>query len=589
MDTQNPSLRLQVPTPEQTRLAFCKPNVRDLKTWIQDLPKANIGETARLLYQALQELNNFKTTAEIRVQLLEALRPEVLFINSQLEKHFLNNSVMLDERPQKVANLCQALQNLLTVGYKLVIADTMQQRTPILALALQRTAHSMFVSLVRTYQLYSAAPALFWLELHQVYWLARKQSLHSLAIRDSALAQVSEQSVEATYSCALLLSCSRINQMRQSDIAILARTLPSWSHLSTLQNASLDSSLFVIDLNSDAPPRYKELIEQDHVQTRIGFNTHELAQALIDYQQADATESSKARLAVPKDMSGTLLAQLCSAWGNIAKRDFQRIQSKGTLQTCIGMSAVHYYLSDQVPFESTLKLKQVACAQFSVDNGPADVWAEVVDNSSTAFNPLDVGLLEYSTDKAPVQPKGVLYPSYNLAIVNHSPGGYCLAWHDTVAPLLQSGEIIALREDDDKPWSTAVIRWIRQAGTDSTQMGIELIAPNAQPCGLQLLRSSDKSSLFLRALLVPEIPALSRPASVIAPRIPFQEGHKVAINQQGSELTATLTKRAMHTGSFSQFEYSVVASAVQPGPLETPASGTADNQAENFDGLWKLL
>ena len=160
MDTQNPSLRLQVPTPVQTRLAFSKPNMRDLKIWIQDLPKANIGETARLLYQALQELNNFKTTAEIRVQLLEALRPEVLFINSQLEKHFLNNSVMLDARPQKVANLCQALQNLLTVGYKLIIADTMQQRTPILALALQRTAHSMFVSLVRTYQLYSAARVL---------------------------------------------------------------------------------------------------------------------------------------------------------------------------------------------------------------------------------------------------------------------------------------------------------------------------------------------------------------------------------------------------------------------------------------------
>src|SRR5699024_9622472 len=159
-----------------------------------------------------------------------------------------------------------------------------------------------------------------------------------------------------------------------------------------LQNASLDSSLFVFDLNSDAPPRYKELIEQDHVQTRIGFNTHDLAQALIDYQQADATKSSKASIVVPKDMSGTLLVQLCSAWGNIAKRDFQRIQSKGILQACIGMSAVHYYLSGQVPFESTLKLKQVACAQFSIDNGPADVWAEVVDNSSTAFNPLDVGL-----------------------------------------------------------------------------------------------------------------------------------------------------------------------------------------------------
>lgn len=593
MDTKSSNLRLQVPTPEQTRLSFCKPTVRDLTAWIQDLPKANIGETARLLYQALLELNNFKTTPETRVQLLELLRPEVLFINSQLEKHFLNNSVMLDERPQKVANLCQALQKHLTTGYKLVIADTQHQRTPILALALQRTAHSMFVSLVRTYQLYFAAPSLFWLELHQVYWLARKQSLHALAIRDPMLTSVREQSVEAAYSCALLLSCSRINQMRQSDIAVLARALPSWTHLATLQNASLETSLFVVDLNSDAPPRYKELIEQDTVQTRIGLNTLALAQGLIDYQQPDANSALKKTIDVPQGMSSTLLAQLCSAWGNIAKRDFQRINSKGMLQACIGMSAVHYYLSDQESFESTLKSQQTTCAQYQVNGGPADIWGDVNgDHNNHEHNPLSVDLLEYTdtheSDRS-TQTTGALYPSYALAIVNHSPGGYCLAWHTAIPTQLQAGEIIALREDDDKPWATAVIRWIRQTGNDHTQMGVELIAPNAQPCGLQLLRSSEKSSHFLRALLVPQIQALSRPASVIAPRIPFQEGNKVAINQQGTELTATLTKRSMHTGSISQFEYSILGAPLQPDPAQHSADEHAVHNTENFDALWKSL
>lgn len=593
MDTKSSNLRLQVPIPEQTRLSFCKPTVRDLTAWIQNLPKANIGETARLLYQALLELNNFKTTPETRVQLLELLRPEVLFINSQLEKHFLNNSVMLDERPQKVANLCQALQKHLTTGYKLVIAGTQHQRTPILALALQRTLHSMFVSLVRTYQLYFAAPPLFWFELHQVYWLARKQSLHALAIRDPMLINVRKQSVEAAYSCALLLSCSRINQMRQSDIAVLALALPSWTHLSTLQNASLETSLFVVDLNSDAPPRYKELIEQDTVQTRIGLNTLALAQALIEYQQPNASSIQKKTIEVPQGMSSTLLAQLCSAWGNIAKRDFQRINSKGILQACIGMSAVHYYLSGQESFESTLKSQQTACAPYQVDSGSADVWGDVNgEHNRHEHNPLSVDLLEYTDTRdedGSTQTAGALYPSYALAIVNHSPGGYCLAWHTAIPAQLQAGEIIALREDDDKPWVTAVIRWIRQTGNDHTQMGVELIAPNALPCGLRLLRSSEKSSHFLRALLVPQVQALSRPASVIAPRIPFQEGNKVAINQQGTELTATLTKRSMHTGSISQFEYSILSAPLQPDPAQHSTEEHAAHKTENFDALWKSL
>ncbi len=598
MDTHSPKLRLKVTTPVQTSLAFCKPNARDLKVWIQDLPKANIGETARLLYKAIIELNNFKTPADTRIQLLELLRPEVMFINSQLEKHFLNNSIMLGERAQKVANLCQALQNHLTMGYKLVITDVFQRRNSTLMLALQRTAHSMFVSLVRAYQLYYPAPPLFWLELHQVYWLARKNNIHTQPVRDSLLDNITEQSIEAAYNCVLLLSSSRINQMRQSDIAILARTLPSWSPLASLQKTELDSSLFVVNLNSDSPPRYKELIEQEPTQSRLGFNTQELAEALIEHQQAPENKKHKTGFDVPNSMSSTLLAQLCSAWGNIAKRDFQRTSSTGNLELCLGMSAVHYYLADKEVFAHTLKTQQTSRVEYNTDNSPPDIWANAIDAElMIEQDPLQVDYIEYdknttdessvSNDQSPADPV-VSYPIYTLSIINHSPGGYCLAWRDAVPPQLQAGEIVALRENQDRPWSTAVTRWIRQAGSASTQMGVELIASNAQPCGLQLLRSNENSSHFLRALLVPEIPALSRPASVIAPRIPFQEGHKVAINQQGIECRAILRKRSMHTGSINQFEYSLLT------PLEAIESHSASTlktptKSENFDSLWKSL
>ncbi len=597
MDTQTQQLRLQVPTPEQTKLVFCKPNVRDFKSWIQDLPKANIGETARLLYQALIELNDFKTDAENRVQLLELLRPEVLFINSQLEKHFLNNSVMLDERPQKVANLCQALQNHLTVGYKLVIAGTLQQKGPILALALQRAVHSLFISQVRTYQLYFTAPPLFWLELHQIYKLAAQNNVHTQLIRDPMLSTISEQSVESAYSCALLLSCARTNQMRQSDIAILANILPSWVLLTKLQSADLPTSLFVADLNNDAPPRYKELLEHPHSETRVGLNTQDLAEALVRHQQTFGDKSIRHKIVLPETMSSTLLAQLCSAWDNIAKRDFQRTSSQGTLQVCLGMSAVHYYLSGQESFEDTLKSHQVGIVEYKTDNAERDIWDTASDVKQDAeFNPLDVNLIEYSNlptlDDAPYKRSAkssvALYPSYSLSIVNSSPGGYCLAWHDTIPSQLQAGEITAICQAENGIWSTALVRWIRQVDNAITQMGIELIAPNAQPCGLQLLRNNDTSSQFLRALLVPEINALSQPASVIAPRIPFQEGHKVAINQQGTELKATLVKRTMHTGSISQFEYKVT-TPIKPIDPPTSADPIDNPMSEDFDSLWNLL
>ena len=601
MDTQYKKSPLRAPVPESTQLSFCKPTTRELKTWIQSLPKANIGETARLLYQALTELNNFKIAAESRIQFLELLRPEVFFVNSQLEKHFLNNTVMMDERAKKVANLCQALQNHLSVGYKIAIAEIFNQRSSLLALALQRTVQSFFSALVRSSQLYYPTPPNLWFELHQAYLLARKHNLHTVAVRDSLLNGISEESVEAAYSCALLLSSSRINQMRQSDIAILATVLPHWSSLAAIQSAGLPSSLFIINLHSDEPPRYKELMTESSEQALLGFDTQNLAAALIEYQQSLENKKIKIRINVPNTIPSTLLAQLCSAWGNIAKRDFQRTSSTGTIEVCLGMSAVHYYLANQQPFEKTIKSKQSTKVAYKTDNSTPDIWANAIDAALTFENdPLQADLIEYESQSAvefeseeqdsqtDTKSTDRLYPISHLSVVNHSPGGYCLALSNEVPLQLQAGEIIALRETADKPWVTAVIRWIRQAGSKSTQTGIELIAPNAQPCGLQLLRSGEQSSHFLRALLVPEIPALSRPASVIAPRVPFQEGHKVTINQYGKELKATLMKRSIHTGSISQFEYHLATPAQAVDNRTTTA--TADlSHSEDFDSLWKSL
>ena len=80
MNKQSPHLLLRVPVPEKQGLSFCEANPRELKRWIAGLPKANIGETARQLYQSLVELNQLITPADNRLQLLELIRPEVYYL-----------------------------------------------------------------------------------------------------------------------------------------------------------------------------------------------------------------------------------------------------------------------------------------------------------------------------------------------------------------------------------------------------------------------------------------------------------------------------------------------------------------------------
>lgn len=121
-------------------------------------------------------------------------------------------------------------------------------------------------------------------------------------------------------------------------------------------------------------------------------------------------------------------------------------------------------------------------------------------------------------------------------------------------------------------------------------MGIELIAPHAQPCGVQLVRKSDQNSQYLRAMLLPEIRVISRPATIITPRLPFQESNKVIINRSGDETRAILSRKQTSTGSFSQFEYRLLDEANPTSGTSVTAPNTPDKGGdEDFDSLWKSL
>jgi hypothetical protein len=142
--------------------------------------------------------------------------------------------------------------------------------------------------------------------------------------------------------------------------------------------------------------------------------------------------------------------------------------------------------------------------------------------------------------------------------------------------------MVGIEDSAGQGWSIAVVRWIRQVRGGGTQMGIEQVAPCAEPCGLQLVRTRDDHSQYLRGLLLPQISAIDVPATLLAPRLPFQEGNKVMINTHGEERRVGLERRVASTNSFNQFAYR---------PLEAARNDNAavSGAEEDFDSLWKTL
>ncbi|WP_249678141.1 molecular chaperone [Pseudomonas abieticivorans] len=594
MSSSSPHLLLRAPTPSQLSLTFCEATPRDMKRWIATLPKANLGETARQLYQGLLELNQLVTRSENRLQLLELLRPEVYYVCKHLERHFLNQSIVLDERARKVANLCQALQNHLAVGYKQIICRLSpkfsKDRAALLSMAIQRALHCLNGPLIRASLLYCPVPDGLWRELHQLYQVALHHQLQQQVVPDELASHARTLSIEQTYAAALLMGSSRCNQMRQGSIARLADVLESWGALVRVQAACDDNSLFAVAPAIDGPPRYKSLFVEAQATSLLGLDPSKLVQAIDSYLQLPAEQRSGSPLLVPQGFTIDLLQHLNAAWGDVAERTFHRAPGQGNLSVCIGMSALHYYLSGERSFSEVLRRPEVGSANFASPQARKDdssTWALAFDapQNSTQAHMLPYEEIQYHNEQGDGASSASNaqqdFPIHALNIINHSPGGYCLAWPKEVPAQLQAGEMLGIQDSPAQGWSIAVVRWIRQVRSGGTQMGIELVAPYAQPCGLQLLRNAQESSQYLRGLLLPEIRAIDIPASMIAPRLPFQEGNKVMINTKGEEKRASLGKRVSGTGSFNQFEYKT------QEPLASKAVASGEQVAgENFDSLW---
>ena len=119
---------------------------------------------------------------------------------------------------------------------------------------------------------------------------------------------------------------------------------------------------------------------------------------------------------------------------------------------------------------------------------------------------------------------------------------------------MQSGDIMAIREARDERWCIAILRWVRHE-EGRTQTGVELLAPRAIPVAIRMIQKKGGPTDFTRALVLPELAAIRRPATLITPTLKFAEQQKIHVQRQGVQATAQLAEERQRTESFLQFSF----------------------------------
>lgn len=573
--------RLRLPAQDQAALSFCaSTSARSLATWASQLPAPRTNQTSVLLYQALPEICRLQTSASNRLEILEHLRPYVQHCIQGLAKAFLDQPLIMPESAVKTAIIAQALQKHMSNGYSLVVRELAEkhpdgrfrkdERTALFGLAIHRAITGLGLQLLRNLQIYTPVSSQFWLELHTLYLLAEKTSLLRQPYADPLLKQQPATTIGQAYARVVLLWCTHANQLRQQEVSQIYEALESWSGLVQLAPGfNCDRNPFGVDLQGNRPPRYKShLLRDGQPETGMAHEVYELQVApLLDVLRriVDQGPSANDPITVPAGFSSRLIRHLLSAWGEEQQRYQPRKPAQNTLEIAVGLNCVHYHLADGQTFEEFLwegcQIRRRTSKRFRLPGLGAsyDPWDDAFDAEKQQHPSYD-HILKTDTVRTE-EPAADKHPLYRIRISDISPGGYGLTWEQDIPAQVKAGELMALREFGEAHWSLGIIRWVKQHKGKS-QLGIQLIAREAQAIAIQQLQKTGQDNVHMRGLISSRAGTNFSEQALVTAQHPFRVHNRVRISQNGSTTQAQLTELLSSSPSINLFAYQTTAGPV---------------------------
>lgn len=460
---------------------------RALKQWIAALPMANAGATARLLYQALRELNNIAIDPNVRLAALESLRLPIGQIADWVDRQIVGSTFPLPPQKQQLGTIARDFQHELALGYRTAVFNFCgpDGKVPFLkgkavALALERAIAHLGSQLSKAYLLYATPPTGLWKTLHDLYRFAVLSRLDDKPVEDPLLGEA-EITPRTSYAHALLLAISNPYRLTQKEIHDSYLVTRVWAPGCRLGEGRLGDRAFAVPMDTDHGPGYLPEERASDAGAVLSFDPspleQELERQLALVSGVGGPISFRLRNAPAVSVGPDLVRRLMASWQPQSDRGHSRLPAGHHLDTLIGLHAVHYYLAGAVDFETFVRR---TC-------GPAVHFNERDRAASWTAAP-DAGKPE----------------SFRAVVRDQSLGGYRIEWEAAASVRARVGEVIGLAppgdEGEEQDWMVGLIRWMRIDPHGRVDAGIELLARSARAAVLRVLDTSGHPKPPVRAV-----------------------------------------------------------------------------------------
>ncbi|MCX7148811.1 MAG: hypothetical protein NTY05_05280 [Rhodocyclales bacterium] len=187
----------------------------------------------------------------------------------------------------------------------------------------------------------------------------------------------------------------------------------------------------------------------------------------------------------------------------------------------------------------------------SFNRRPQSLPVEVCTQLSTLWTALESG----SAQEPESGDCDLTYSDWTLH--NESPLGYAIVHIVGKVTGIVPGCAVGLRTGAGAAWQICLVRWARSNGSSHIEMGLEVLAPSAQPIRIQAVTTS-KPEPPIPALLLPALPGLNRTEAILAVRGDYNARPFTLLQEQDARLQIVecMPHRSLiETSSVEVFEF----------------------------------
>lgn len=607
METQS-ALGLRIPERTAAPAGCFLDNPKEVEAWITTLPVANVGETSRQVFKTVVELNRLELSNPVRIKVAELLREPISYITDNLRKYYFDAPFPLSAKNRKIAVLNKELYSELATAYKIFIENMLSGNygkfdRKLLVISIHRAIRYLSIMIYQSAIIYDPFPTGSWKEIHRLFSYAEQNRIDDILVKEGkgkATSSISDQ-----YKQMLLFSIGTPYRLRQREIEHIFNKLPDWSKqviLDTPDGKSKNANHFIVNLRSDSPPFHMELRTQEPDEHSRIIDTQGLVQTLrSNFEELPQERSSSEAKTTNIQISKHLLRQLLNVYSTASKREFVRTKLNFELTAAVGLTAIHSLLradrktEDPTPSLGNEDLNQGWVSQARYNPGVNAVLytsqkqkLELSSTEQTFGEETYLTGTEYDSSFGPsgtpswlTDESEKIYETFSCKTFNESAGGYCINWQGINAPKIRIGEIVGIQSAiKSGQFGIGISRWMKNSSNQGLQVGLEMISPSSTAVQVHI---EDKSNLSSpqKGLMLPELAASGRPASLIVPTLPFKVGNTLRIIDGDNKQEIRLTRLLESTGAFAQFQFTY-----QGKDHEGKHNDGTD---EDFDNIWSAI